>query len=40
MKVAEKYARTVEEATKAAIDELGVDKDDPNDNIEYIDDGS
>ncbi|MBR0518298.1 protein jag [bacterium] len=40
MKVAEKYARTVEEATKAAIDELGVDKDDPNLEIEVIDEGS
>ena len=40
MKVAEKYARTVEEATKAAIDELGADKDDPNLEIEVIDEGS
>ena len=40
MKVAEKYARTVEEATKAAIEELGADKDDPNLEIEVIDEGS
>ena len=40
MKVAEKYARTVEEATKAAIEELGVKKDDPNLEIEVIDEGS
>ena len=40
MKVAEKYARTVEEATKAAIEELGAKQDDPNLEIEVIDEGS
>lgn len=40
MKVAEEYARTVEEARKAAVAKLGADENDPNLEIEIIDEGS
>lgn len=40
MKVAEEYARTVEEATQAALAKLGVTRDDPGVEIEILDEGS
>ncbi len=40
MKVQEEYARTVEDAKKAAIEKLGVDENDPSLEIEVIDEGS
>ncbi|MCQ2735687.1 MAG: protein jag [bacterium] len=40
MKVAEEYARTVEEARTAAIRRLGAEEGDPNLEIEVIDEGS
>ncbi len=40
MKVAEEYARTVEEARKAAVAKLGADENDPNLEIEIVDEGS
>lgn len=40
MKVAEEYARTVDEAKKAALDKLGVKQDDPGVDIEILDEGS
>ena len=40
MKVAEEYARTVDEAKKAALEKLGVKQGDPNVGIEVLDEGS
>ncbi len=40
MKVAEEYARTVEEAKKAALEKLGVGQDDPGVEVEVLDEGS